>query len=264
MIAERAAGNGDAPALLSERECLTYAGLVERANRYSRWAIAHGLAKGECVGLLMPNRPEFMAIWLGITQVGGVVALLNTNLTGASLAHAVQIVAPKHLIVASELVHALESALPQFSAVVWVHGAGQGSWPRLDQDIEKYGGEPLSETENRPVTIEDRALYIYTSGTTGMPKAASISHARVMQWTHWFAGLLDTQPGDRMYDCLPMYHSVGGVQAPGAVLVGGGVCRPSREILGQPLLDRHRPLGLHAVPIHRRALPLSSAHRSLP
>ncbi|HTR35289.1 MAG TPA: long-chain-acyl-CoA synthetase [Bryobacteraceae bacterium] len=224
VIAERAAGNGDALALLSDRECLTYAGLVERVNRYSRWALAHGLAKGECVALLMPNRPEFMALWLGITQVGGVVALLNTNLTGASLAHAVQIVAPKHLIVASELVHALESALPQISAApaIWVHGAGQDSWPRLDQDIERYGGEPLSETESRPVTIDDRALYIYTSGTTGLPKAASISHARVMQWTHWFAGLLDTQPSDRMYDCLPMYHSVGGVQAPGAVLAGGG------------------------------------------
>ena len=43
--------------------------------------------KGDVGRLLMPNRPEYMAIWLGITRVGGVVALLNTNLTGPSLAH---------------------------------------------------------------------------------------------------------------------------------------------------------------------------------
>jgi fatty-acyl-CoA synthase len=43
-----------------------------------------------------------------------------------------------------------------------------------------------------------------------------------MQWSHWFAGLLDTGPGDRMFDCLPLYHSVGGVVATGATLVGGG------------------------------------------
>jgi fatty-acyl-CoA synthase len=43
-----------------------------------------------------------------------------------------------------------------------------------------------------------------------------------MQWSQWFAGLMDVQPGDRMYDCLPMYHSVGGVVATGATLVGGG------------------------------------------
>ena len=43
-----------------------------------------------------------------------------------------------------------------------------------------------------------------------------------MQWSHWFAGLMDVTPADRMYNCLPLYHSVGGVVAAGATLVGGG------------------------------------------
>jgi fatty-acyl-CoA synthase len=43
-----------------------------------------------------------------------------------------------------------------------------------------------------------------------------------MQWSHWFAGLIDVTPADRMYNCLPLYHSVGGVVAAGATLVGGG------------------------------------------
>ena len=224
VIEERAAQLGEAPALLSERECLTYRGLVARTNQYARWALAQGLAKGDCVGLLMPNRPEFMAIWLGLTKVGCVVALLNTNLSGLSLAHCVNIVAPKHLIVSSELVDSLAKALPDVPTptAVWIHGASHDAFQRLDQDLEQIDGEKLSEEERQPLTIEDRALYIYTSGTTGFPKAASISHGRLMQWSHWFAGLMDTQPTDRMYDCLPMYHSVGGVQAPGAVLVGGG------------------------------------------
>jgi fatty-acyl-CoA synthase len=61
-----------------------------------------------------------------------------------------------------------------------------------------------------------------------LPKAATVSHYRLMQWTHWFWGLLDTGPADRMYDCLPLYHSVGGVVATGATLLGGGavVIRP--------------------------------------
>ncbi|WP_164144375.1 AMP-binding protein, partial [Serratia marcescens] len=63
---------------------------------------------------------------------------------------------------------------------------------------------------------------IYTSGTTGLPKAARVSHHRIMMWTHWFAGLIDPQPDDRMYDCLPLYHSVGGIVAVGAPLLGGG------------------------------------------
>ncbi len=50
------------------------------ATRAGRWRRAS--RKGDTVCLLMPNRPEFLALWLGVTRVGGVVALLNTNLTG--------------------------------------------------------------------------------------------------------------------------------------------------------------------------------------
>ncbi|MHB8283778.1 MAG: AMP-binding protein, partial [Caulobacteraceae bacterium] len=65
-------------------------------------------------------------------------------------------------------------------------------------------------------------LYIYTSGTTGLPKAARVSHRRVLTWCGWFSGLMDAGPEDRLYNCLPMYHSVGGVVGVGAALVAGG------------------------------------------
>jgi fatty-acyl-CoA synthase len=224
VIEELAAARGEAPALLSDRERLTYRELAERSNRYARWALQQGLAKGETVCLLMPNRPEYMAIWLGVTRVGAVVSLLNTNLVGPSLAHCIDIVAPRHIIVAAELVDRLATALPgpAGGTQIWVHGAAAGSFPRIDVDIQRFAGEKLSAAELRAPSVEDRALLMYTSGTTGLPKAANISHFRLMQWSHWFAGLMDTGAGDRMYSPLPMYHSVGGVLATGAVLVGGG------------------------------------------
>jgi len=224
VIEELAEKFGEAPALLSDRECLTYRALAERSTRYARWAIEQGLAKGDAVCLLMPNRPEYMAIWLGITRVGGVVALLNTNLAGPALAHAINIAAPRHLIVAAELVDRLAAVRPDLAGApqIWVHGRGHDQYPHIDAAIERYRGDTLSRAERPAVTIDDRALYIYTSGTTGRSKAANVSHARVMQWSHWFAGLMDVRSSDRMYNCLPMFHSVGGVLATGAVLVGGG------------------------------------------
>src|SRR6185437_2751777 len=51
--------------------------------------------------------------------------------------------------------------------------------------------------------------------------AAHVSHRRVMEWSAWFAGMLDVKPDDRVYNCLPMYHSIGGVVAIGAMLVDG-------------------------------------------
>jgi fatty-acyl-CoA synthase len=224
VIEEHAARSSDAPALLSDRECLTYRGLADRSNQYARWALEQGLVKGEVVGLLMTNRPEYFAIWLGITSVGGVVALLNTNLVGPSLAHCINIVSPKHLIAAGEFVDPLSAALPSLtvSPVIWTHGIENAPYERIDLDVERRPGGILSTEERRPMTIEDRALYIFTSGTTGLPKAANVSHGRVMQWSHWFAGMMGAEQKDRMYNCLPMYHSIGGVLVPGATLVSGG------------------------------------------
>jgi fatty-acyl-CoA synthase len=201
---------------------LTYRALDERTNRYARWALEQNIGKGETVCLVMPNRPEYMAIWLGITKVGAVVSLINTNLRGTALAHCLDIVTPKHIIVAAELCDEIHIALAPMASRprLWSHGGDDLA--RIDRAIEKLPGGRLTEAERRGVTIADRALHIYTSGTTGLPKAANVSHHRLMQWSFWFAGLMNTGPGDRMYDCLPLYHSVGGVIATGAVLVRGG------------------------------------------
>ena len=115
----------------------------ERINQYARWALDQGIGQGEVVGLLMTNRPEYLAIWLGITSVGGVVSLLNINLTGPSLAHCINVVSPKHLIVASEFAGQLAAALPAVSLppTVWIHGNEPSSWPRLDLEIEAHSGD---------------------------------------------------------------------------------------------------------------------------
>jgi fatty-acyl-CoA synthase len=224
VVEELAERFGTTPALLSEGECMSFRSLAERSNRYARWALRQGLGKGEVVCLFMPNRPEYLATWVGITLVGGVVALLNTNLVGSALAHCTDIVAPKHIIVASELLEAFASARPYLKsqAKVWAHGECCSEFLRIDSELESYSRAMLTEEERRPVTVNDLALLIYTSGTTGLPKAVNVSHYRVMLWTHWFAGMVDVKPRDRIFNCLPMYHSIGGVVALGAVLVNGG------------------------------------------
>jgi fatty-acyl-CoA synthase len=223
-IDELAETRGDAPALLCDRESLSYRALADRSNRYARWALRQGLAKGDVVALLMPNRPEYMAIWLGITRVGGIVALINTHLVGRSLGHCIDIVEPKHIIVAEELCEGFASARPQLATKVrvWSHGPGKGEFPDIVGALDRFDAKKLASAEAPPVTIADCALYIYTSGTTGLPKAARISHGRLMMWSFWFAGMMGARPSDRMYNCLPMYHSVGGVVATGAMLVNGG------------------------------------------
>jgi fatty-acyl-CoA synthase len=224
VIERLAAGLGEAPALLGPQSRLSYRALAAAANRFARWGLAQGLARGDVICLLMLNCPEYLAIWLGLSRIGVSVALVNTNLTGELLRHSIDIVHPRQVIAGASLASVLAAVRTGLAAgvVCWSYGDGDHGLPRLEREVESLPGAPLGATDCPLPSLADRALYIYTSGTTGLPKAANVSHMRLMQWSHWFAGLTDMRSGDRLFNCLPMYHSVGGVVATGAALVGGG------------------------------------------
>ena len=217
IVDDWAARQGDRPALMSDGESLTYRALAGRINRYARWALAAGIKRGDTVALIMPTRPDYIAAWLGISRIGGVVALINTKLVGLSLAHCINVAKADHIILADELADTFETARPHLARVpkVWTDAS-------LAAALAQFDGGSLSPAERRDVSINDRALLIYTSGTTGLPKAASISHRRILNWGGWFAGLTDAAPDDRLYNCLPVYHSVGGIVAPCSMLFAGG------------------------------------------
>lgn len=225
VVAELADKHRGRTALISERETFSYEALNGRANAYARWAKANGVMKGDTVALMMANRPEYLAIWIGIIRIGGAVALLNTNLTGQALAHCVSIVTPKHVIVGAELEAAYATADPLVASEprpkVWLHGEGARDWARIDEVVASLDQDALPAADLPTLSIEDRALYIYTSGTTGLPKAANINHYRLMAISHGFCGAMNIGPDDRMYECLPLYHTAGGVIAACAPLIAG-------------------------------------------
>jgi fatty-acyl-CoA synthase len=212
----------DHPALISDAETFSYRTLAGRINRYARWALSAGIEAGDTVCLLMPGRPDYIAAWLGITRVGGVVALINTKLVGQSLSHCINVADADHVILAEDFRSVFESALPYLNRApkIWIHGSHSNE-ASIASALDDMDASPLSPAERRGVSIGDRALLIYTSGTTGLPKAASISHRRILNWGGWFAGLTGASTEDRLYDCLPFFHSVGGIVAPCSMLSAG-------------------------------------------
>jgi fatty-acyl-CoA synthase len=223
VVEEWALRQPSRPALLSDDGSFTYGELAERINRYARWARGLGIRSGCTVGLLMPNRPDYLACWLGISKIGGTVALINNRLVDRSLAHCVEAAHADHLVLAAECTDAFESARPHLKHVprLWRLGAGDAG-ADLGAALAAADSHQLSAAERGEVGINDIALLIYTSGTTGLPKAANVSHRRILSWGGWFAGLTDASPDDRLYDCLPLHHSVGGVVAPCSMLRAGG------------------------------------------
>ena len=190
---------------------VSYRAFHGRVSRYARLGLDLGLRKGEVVGLSMPNSADYAAIWLGLARIGCSVALINTNLAEDGVRHCLQVAGARFLIAGSLKTVSGETVAP-FD---------------IDDSGEAVVDLPFPSGS-------DRALLIYTSGTTGLPKAVNITHRRITEWSHWFAGMMNAQPSDRLFNCLPMYHSVGGVVGIGSMLVSGGsiVVRPKFSASG--------------------------------
>jgi fatty-acyl-CoA synthase len=216
--------HGNNIALIGEGQEFNYRALAARANRIARWAYAQGLAKGEVVALLMPNCPDYVATWLGLTRAGCAVALINTNHIADALLHSLRVARATHIIVDSGFVPALAAIADNLTldTGIWVQGETSAPWPCLDDALAPCSDAPVPASEIALPKQRDTALLIYTSGTTGAPKAARVTHGRIVEWSFWFAGMMDARADDRLYDCLPLYHSTGGVVAIGAMLVKGG------------------------------------------
>ncbi|HEY1612138.1 MAG TPA: long-chain-acyl-CoA synthetase [Rhizomicrobium sp.] len=210
-------------ALISADQSVTYAGLDARANRYANWARAQGVSQGDSVAIFMENRPDFIIAWLGLFKIGAIAALINTNLRGAALAHSLSLVEAAHLIVDHELADAyLEArALLQKPPIAWAL-EGVAGFLDLDAALAAQSFMPADPSWRSGFTLRHKAFYIFTSGTTGLPKAANISHMRTLFMMYGFAGALGAKATDRIYDVLPLYHSAGGICAPGVALTSGG------------------------------------------
>ncbi len=228
---------GDRPALIGETGSLSWSALDAFANRTAHWAASEGLRRGDVVALLMENRPEFVAIWLGLSRIGVVTALLNTNLTGERLAHCLNEASTRHLIVGTELAESAASAIPELEEPPQVLLASEAAAPPVD--LEALGAalpgarsfdETLAAQPETPVDAAARAarrggdglFLIYTSGTTGLPKAARVSHSKAIAAGLAAWKLQGLTAKDRVYCCLPLYHSAGGLMAVGAALLSGG------------------------------------------
>jgi fatty-acyl-CoA synthase len=236
----------DALAILYQDRTVTYRAMNEHANRYARWARAQGLKRGDVVALLMENRPEYLFAWLGMAKLGVVSALINTNLRGAALAHCISIAGACHAIVGSELAQAFQAALPLIEAAPqgWIV-ADEGATPgNLDTALASQSPDNPEPSARAGLTCKNKAFYIFTSGTTGLPKAANISHLRMLFMMYGFAGGLNAKASDRIYNVLPLYHSSGGICAVGIAFTAGGSMVLKRKLSVHEFWDdcfRYKP-----------------------
>jgi solute carrier family 27 fatty acid transporter 1/4 len=143
------------------------------SNKIGRFLQDRGYQKDDCVAVLMENRLEYAAMWLGLSKVGIVAALLNYNLRKETLIHSIRTANSKAVIVSSELLEALKEIIDDEeirNLEIFIYENGNDvkmiNEKSLDlyKELENISSAPLEEIGIKP---KDKLFYIYTSGTTG-------------------------------------------------------------------------------------------------
>jgi fatty-acyl-CoA synthase len=214
-------------ALVFENKTLSYQQLDTMANRYAHWGRQRGLKAGDTVALFMPNRLEYLPIWLGLNKLGVITALINNSLTGAGLVHCINISVASLTLVDTTTMGAFQDVQDDFERQqsLWVLDLPREDETEkcrsLDSAVKGVSSVRPDRTPRAELKASAVALYIYTSGTTGLPKAAKISNARGQMYMKAFAGVTNMKPGERLYCVLPLYHATAGLCAAGAALMNG-------------------------------------------
>jgi fatty-acyl-CoA synthase len=197
-------------ALAFENQRYTWRQMNARANQYAAFFKKQGVRSGDVVALMMDNRPDYLFCVMGLNRIGAITSLINTNLKGDALEHALQACGSTRLFLGTEHIPTFEDSpcAKNSDLKVWLHApAGQEtSQDCVNKSID--GCSPRTTDYRYTPRGEDVYCYIYTSGTTGLPKAAVIRNQRMLGANVFFGHLVhQSTPGSLIYVPLPLYHS---------------------------------------------------------
>ena len=221
----------DHEALVFPTERFSYREVAERSIRAARNLAGIGIRRGDHVGLLMPNCPDFVFTFFGLQLLAAVAVPINTRFRTRELAYIAEN-ADLDAIVTSDIVHEhvdfverLHAALPGLAETVEPLRATLGAAPRLRSVVLLGGreadgmvtatafaaaGEGIDEEhvwrEREHVRVRDPAVMLFTSGTTAQPKGCMISHEAIARPWLSSARRFEITRDDRVWDALPLFH----------------------------------------------------------
>ncbi len=249
-----AAENAGANAIRTKGDEITisWGEYAERVRAVAAGLAALGVGRGDTVGIMLTNRPEFHLADTGAMHLGATPFSVYNTLTSEQIEFLIadagcRVVFTEQAFL--DKVLAVREAVDALEHVVVVDdGRGEGTIS-LDE-LEGMEAEGFDfEAAWRAVEPDDLATLIYTSGTTGPPKGVQLTHANVMAAFQSFDEVLRLSADSRLVSWLPMAHIAernATHYAPIAFGAGVTCCPDPRQVVAY--LTEVRPHWFFAVP----------------
>lgn len=199
---------------------LTFSDIKRQADRLAVALAKLGIVKGDRVGIMLPNCPQYVIATFAILRLGAIVVNVNPVYTPREVELVVTDSGMRAMVTLDLLVPVVMSVMGK-GELATVIVTGLQEYSVAATELDKLPEGTLSFTrllgeagDAQPPRIEvdakeDIAVLQYTGGTTGVPKAAMLTHynifANALQMHCWSREFF--RPGEgRILLVLPLYH----------------------------------------------------------
>ncbi|MDQ6730373.1 MAG: AMP-dependent synthetase/ligase [Actinomycetota bacterium] len=230
---------------------LTWAQLMVRVDAIAAGLAGLGVGRGDCVAIMLTNRPEFHLVDLAAVMLGATPFSIYTTYPAEEIEYLISDSGATVAVVEQAFLTPMLAArakLPQLEHVIVVDGDAPDGATAL-ADVEGANPDFDVAAAAAEVTADDVLTLIYTSGTTGHPKGVQLTHHAVMFTARSVEQIIEFPAGSRVISWLPSAHIAerNAHHYIPIVYAGSITCAPNpRDVLSY--LPQVRPNWFFAVP----------------
>jgi acyl-CoA synthetase (AMP-forming)/AMP-acid ligase II len=199
--------HGDRPALIDgpSGRTLSYAQLAEDVERFAAGLTVSGFGKGDVLGIVLPNMPEYAVAVYGVSRAGGVSTTINPLYKPEEVRKQLQDSEARYLLTLPLLLPSCREAVEGTNVEqIFVLSEAEGATPVA---ALMGAGVPAPEVSIDPA--RDLVTLPYSSGTTGTAKGVMLTHRNVVANVAQMQSLERREPEDVLLGVVPFFHAAG-------------------------------------------------------
>lgn len=206
MLKQSAANYGRRTALVYGRKKITYEELDRLSDGLCAGLIQLGIERGQRIGILLFNRPEFVVSYFGALKAAAAIVPLNTMLKTDEVKYIIEDAGCAAIITSGSF---LDMAVELRMRVDCLKQIILVSPEQKKDTVDFYGllKTPTQKDRIGQISSDDIAVTMYTSGTTGHPKGAMLTHYNLVSNARSSASSIKISRRDNFICVLPLFHS---------------------------------------------------------